>query len=648
VSRGAGRSALQAAAYVARERYHDERLGETFNYRYGAEHAPLTEASPIAEAAQHIGDQLRHAEGGSRQEVLFSGLYAPEGAPDWTRGAENIERFWNAAEAAEKRRDAQIAERIIIALPKELTLEQNIWALQDHIREFTRQGRVVQVAIHSPEPKPGHDDRNLHAHLLVSTRGVNENGLKATKKQDQEERFLHRRDYVEHMRERWEHVANRHLARHGHEATLDHRSYQRQGIDREPELHLGPGDAERERQGKRTPASDHNHAVRERNAERERQRLDQVVEQRHAQTPRPATTQAAHAEPGIAEAHDRRREREEQRPEPKAPKAFEHAPGSFPAGMDAAAAWRALRATVEDIARELSPKYRHALETAADLEKELKAVERAQQSAVSAGKAAHNRQTARREAMGGLRRFIHDRGLWKDAELAKWQIEAKKAAYGENKQGVAVATVRDQLSSARWTVEAERDAIYDRAQAELRERQSAAIDQLPPRERLEVLRWADHKDAGLAPLDLADVAREISPAYRRAADAVTSIADELRRAEYSQRMAERDAMVARARTEVVQKGRPSKVDLVNAASKELGAEFTEQKHGLRVEAVREQLAGAEKRAGEEFEKARPEAEKELQSRVDIASYARQQLDRLEETERIEQRERQTHRPRLRM
>jgi MobA/MobL family len=111
---------VQSAAYVARERYYDDRLGETFNYRFGSEDRnPLTESSQIAEASDHILREGRHAELGSRQQVLFSALYAPEGAPDWCRGAANIERFWNAAETTERRSDAQIAERIIIALPKE-------------------------------------------------------------------------------------------------------------------------------------------------------------------------------------------------------------------------------------------------------------------------------------------------------------------------------------------------------------------------------------------------------------------------------------------------------------------------------------------------------------------------------------------------
>ena len=112
-----------------RECYRDARTGWTHDF---------TAKSPTMEASDHIARVGRHAEG-SRQEVLFLALYAPADAPDWCRGAENIERFWNAAEGAEKRKDAQIAERVIIALPKELTLEQSRRALQDHIREFTRE-----------------------------------------------------------------------------------------------------------------------------------------------------------------------------------------------------------------------------------------------------------------------------------------------------------------------------------------------------------------------------------------------------------------------------------------------------------------------------------------------------------------------------
>jgi hypothetical protein len=638
---------VQSAAYVARERYYDNRLGETFNYRFGSEDRnPLTESSPIAEASDHILREGRHAELGSRQEVLFSALYAPEGAPDWCRGAANIEKFWNAAETAERRSDAQIAERIIVALPKELTLERSVWALQDHIREFTRQGRVVQVAIHSPEP--GHDDRNLHAHLLVSTRGVAEHGFKATKAADQQERFLRRREYVEHMRERWAQVANRHLARHGFEARLDHRSYQRQGIDREPEIHLGPGDAEKDRLGIHTLAGELNREIRARNAERQKS-LDQAIEHRHAQ-PKAPPQPVGQVEPieAVAKAHDRRQDREQENDETPAP-ALRHATGSFPASIDAAAANRALRATVEDVARELSRTYRQALEKVAELEKAVKEAERSEQNARSAGEAARQRQGDRRRQMGVLRRFAHDRSLWTDAELQKWQVEEQKAAHRGNRQGIALATVRDQLTAARWTAAAEEDAVHDRARRELDSRQDAAMERLEPRERLAVLQWADRNASGLVPADVFDIAREISLPYRRAAAAVKGLEGEMDRAEYAHKMAERDAVIARSRSDALRTGpRVSERELTNAPSVSLGADFNAQKRGIRVEAVREQLDTAQQRAGEEFEKVRPEAEKELGRRQSIAESARQQLTQIREAERLEQREKQQQRRGLRL
>jgi hypothetical protein len=62
--------------------------------------------------------------------------------------------------------------------------------------------------------------------MQISLRGVDESGFKAEKAREQQERYLYRSQYVEHLRENWARVANRHLERHGHEASLDHRSYQ--------------------------------------------------------------------------------------------------------------------------------------------------------------------------------------------------------------------------------------------------------------------------------------------------------------------------------------------------------------------------------------------------------------------------------------
>jgi hypothetical protein len=261
VRRSAGHSAVKVAAYQAREKYIDERTGYTYNFRPRARDGQ-SQPSGIASAAAYIGREDGYEEG--RKDALFVGLYAPKDAPEWCRGHENIEQFWSRAEIAERRNDAQIAERIIIALPTELTLEQNIWLLQDHIKEFTRQGRVVQVAIHAPEHG---DERNVHAHLLIAMRAVDAQGFSASKA-DGQLRYLHRRDYVSNLRERWTEAANRHLGRHGHTARIDHRTLAEQGIDRVPTMHLGPGDSRRQRHGQRSVAGEINREVAAENVRR--------------------------------------------------------------------------------------------------------------------------------------------------------------------------------------------------------------------------------------------------------------------------------------------------------------------------------------------------------------------------------------------
>lgn len=442
VSRGRGQSAVRTAAYLARDCYEDQRTGWRHDFS----------KSPITEASDHIARTGRHAALGSKQEVLFLGLYAPEGAPDWCRGAENIERFWNAAERAERRSDAQIAERIIIALPHEFTVEQARWAVQDHIREFTRTGRVVQVAIYSPEPE--HDTRNLHAHLLVSTRGIDGFGLKSHKTQEQQERFLNRSAYIEHLRENWAHVVNRHLKRHGVDATLDHRSYQRQGIDREPEAHMGPGDARRERRGERTAIGDHNRAVRERNARRRRQSFGSHLQSR--------------PEPGA-----------EPKPTPDEDRLQRDAwLDRVPSG------WRKL--TVEDVARELSPEYARAIAAARRTRALAERWATRRTYWLAQGNVAEFRIKARREEMGILRKALDwaarpargkpERLPARGRDIRLWQAEQLrgKAAYLAGRAGIKQKAAEELVGYRERVAAAEFEKIQARAEAELQQRQQVA------------------------------------------------------------------------------------------------------------------------------------------------------------------------------
>lgn len=355
VSRGAGKSSVSASAYLCRSQFRDERTGQIHDWRQLGRSTPTNHS--VAEASAYM--ERSDGDHGSRQHLLYSGLYGPAGAPEWTRGKEHIQEFWNRAEQAERRRDAQIAEKFIIALPKELSLEQNVQALQDHIRDFTRQGRVVQVAIHSGE----HDPRNVHAHLLVSLRGVDEHGFKAQKAHEQQDRYLHRSEYINKLRDSWEHAVNRHLERHGIEQRIDHRTLKEQGVDREPSVHMGPAAAWRERNGLETDRGMVNRAREARNAERQTSR------------------ERVHSGWGLR---------------------------------------------IEDIAAKQSPEYEKALGKLVDLQREHGQVREALARENREAHHTDLMIASRRQEMGAVHRFAHDAGLGGDPKLHSLEYQHQK------------------------------------------------------------------------------------------------------------------------------------------------------------------------------------------------------------------------------
>jgi hypothetical protein len=245
ISRGKGDSAVAAAAYRARDKLADERYGKSHDYT--------------------------KAYGGN--DLLFAGTYAPADAPDWARDREQL---WNRVEAGEKRADAQLARDFIIALPHELTPEQNRWLLQDFIKEqFTRKGYVADLAIHRAHE--GGDDRNVHAHLMVTMRTIGRDGFAKTK-----DRSQNSKEQLGAWREGWARHVNRQLERHGIEARVDHRTLAEQGIEREPEIHLGRAASAMERQGKASIRGDINREIKERNRVLAAERAQQHAAQREA------------------------------------------------------------------------------------------------------------------------------------------------------------------------------------------------------------------------------------------------------------------------------------------------------------------------------------------------------------------------------
>lgn len=217
VGRSSGRSSVHAAAYAAREDLTDERTGIT--YRYARKSA----------------------------DIVASWVWLPKGAPDKLRDRSAL---WNAAEKAEKRKDAQLARRVILALPHELTPEQQQHLLKDFIREnFVRKGLAVDASIHKPDAEG--DERNDHAHLLVTTRVVGVDGF-ATKK----DRESNGKKALRAWRKDWEKKVNRQLERYGHTARISMDTLEAQGIEREPQIHKGQGATALERKGMQTERGD--------------------------------------------------------------------------------------------------------------------------------------------------------------------------------------------------------------------------------------------------------------------------------------------------------------------------------------------------------------------------------------------------------
>ena len=212
VSRSAGRSATGAAAYRAADRILDERTGEVWDFR-------------------------------RKRGVEYREILLPPGAPAW---AGQREALWNAAEAAERRKNSTVAREFEIALPAELSPGERRELAMRFARELVgRHGFVADVCLH--KPGRGGDRRNHHAHILCSTRRLTAEGFEAkTRELDDLKRGPAE---VTRWRARWAEMQNELLAAHGLKERVDHRSLEAQGLERAPTHHKGPAITALERRG---------------------------------------------------------------------------------------------------------------------------------------------------------------------------------------------------------------------------------------------------------------------------------------------------------------------------------------------------------------------------------------------------------------
>lgn len=160
-------------------------------------------------------------------------MVLPIGSPSWTRN-----ELWNAAEAAENRKNSTVAREVEMSLPAELDQADRIALAHDFGRHLChRYGCAADVQIH--EPIRGDDARNFHTHILLSTRVLGPDGFKEKTRilDDKKTGPLE----VEEMRREWASRVNAALESHGVAERIDHRSNARRGIDAPPTIHQGRG-----------------------------------------------------------------------------------------------------------------------------------------------------------------------------------------------------------------------------------------------------------------------------------------------------------------------------------------------------------------------------------------------------------------------
>ncbi|WP_346380553.1 MobQ family relaxase [Acidithiobacillus sp.] len=210
--------------------------------------------SAVAAAAYRAGDCLADERGKMVHDytrkggVVHSEIMAPETAPGWVHDRESL---WNAVEATEKRKDAQVAKEVQLSLPAELNAEQRLALARVFVAEnFVAKGMVADVAIHAP-PREG-DARNHHAHVLLTTRKISPDGFLATKNRE-----WNSKEQLHEWRENWAKVQNKHLVlalgeEKAREKQVSHQSYAERGIAKAPGRHIGPEATAMERKGERT------------------------------------------------------------------------------------------------------------------------------------------------------------------------------------------------------------------------------------------------------------------------------------------------------------------------------------------------------------------------------------------------------------
>ena len=240
VKRSAGQSAIESAAYRAGEKLYSEYYGQFSDYT---------------------------RKGG----VVHTEILLPPHAP---REYADRQTLWNAVEDVERNKNAQLAYSFDIALQNEFSTEENIaLARQFLLDNFVSRGMIADFAVHQPDKKDGIP--NPHFHVLCPIRPLNPDGTWGAK-----QRRVYRKDgkfdavpttdwgkpeTLEAWREAWAALCNAKFEEKGLPDRIDHRSYERQGVEQHPTVHEGVAVRQMEARGLVTNKGERNRWIKSAN-----------------------------------------------------------------------------------------------------------------------------------------------------------------------------------------------------------------------------------------------------------------------------------------------------------------------------------------------------------------------------------------------
>lgn len=248
ISRGKGKSAVAASAY---------RSGETLTNDY---------------------DGVTHDFTRKRGIIHTEILLPPHAPPEFS----DRSILWNSVEKIEKAKNSQLAREVEIALPVELDKEQQIQLVREYVKKnFVSVGMCADFAIHDKS------DGNPHAHIMLTMRPIEESGEWGAKSKKEyildkdgqrvklkngtyKSRKISTVDWnekekAEVWRKAWAEVANSYLAKQNCPERIDHRSYERQGNDKIPTVHMGVAATQMEKRGITTERGEQNREIRRQN-----------------------------------------------------------------------------------------------------------------------------------------------------------------------------------------------------------------------------------------------------------------------------------------------------------------------------------------------------------------------------------------------